>query len=126
MSSRQLETVFIIEDDPWQADQYRLVLEASDYKVKIFDNGLAAIEAIDHAQPDVIVLDMLLPGTTGLTLMHELQSYRDTGDVPVILCTNLAEEVRLEDVIPYGVQRILDKTTMQPYDLVTAVRSVLL
>jgi CheY-like chemotaxis protein len=120
------QTVFIIEDDPWQADQYRLVLEASDYIVKIFDNGVAAIEAIDRARPDVIVLDMLLPGTTGLTLMHELQSYRDTGDVPVILCTNLADQVKLEDVAPYGVERILDKATMQPYDLVTAVRSVLL
>jgi twitching motility two-component system response regulator PilH len=120
------QTVLIIEDDPWQADQYRLVLEASDYIVKIFDNGVAAIEAIDRARPDVIVLDMLLPGTTGLTLMHELQSYSDTGNVPVILCTNLADQVKLEDVAPYGVERILDKATMQPYDLVTAVRSVLL
>lgn len=126
MSDKQSETIFIIEDDPWQADQYRLVLQAADYNVRIFDNGLAAIEAIDKVQPDVIVLDMLLPGTTGLTLMHELQSYRDTGEVPVILCTNLADEVTLDDMVPYGVQRILDKATMQPYDLVTAVRSVLL
>ncbi len=126
MSTMQPETVYIIEDDPWQADQYKLVLQASDYRVHVYDNGLAAIEAIDRAQPDVIVLDMLLPGTTGLTLMHELQSYSDTGDVPVILCTNLADEVKLEDVVPYGVQRILDKATMQPYDLVTAVRGVLL
>ena len=126
MSNKQLETIFIIEDDPWQADQYRLVLEAAGYSVRIFDNGLAAIEAIDKVQPDVIVLDMLLPGTTGLALMHELQSYRDTGEVPVILCTNLADEVKLDDMVPYGVQRILDKATMQPYDLVTAVRSVLL
>ncbi len=120
------QTIFIIEDDLWQADQYQLILEAAGYAVRSFDNGLSAIAAVDEIRPNVIVLDMLLAGTTGLTLLHELQSYTDTGEVPVILCTNLADEIKLSDVVPYGVQRILDKTTMQPYDLVTAVRSITL
>lgn len=119
------QTVFIIEDDLWQAEQYKLVLEASGYRVYGFDNGVTAIAAVDEHRPDVIILDMLLAGTTGITLLHELQSYTDTGGVPVILCTNLADDIQLGDVVPYGVQRILDKTTMQPYDLVTAIRSVI-
>lgn len=119
------QTVFIIEDDLWQAEQYKLVLEASGYRVYGFDNGVTAIAAVDEHRPDVIILDMLLAGTTGITLLHELQSYTDTGGVPVILCTNLADDIQLADVVPYGVQRILDKTTMQPYDLVTAIRSVI-
>jgi len=119
------QTVFIIEDDLWQAEQYKLVLEAAGDRVYGFDNGVTAIAAVDEHRPDVIILDMLLAGTTGITLLHELQSYTDTGGVPVILCTNLADDIQLADVVPYGVQRILDKTTMQPYDLVTAIRSVI-
>ncbi len=118
--------VFIIEDDLWQANQYQLILEAAGYDVQSFDNGVSAIAAVDETRPDVIILDMLLAGTTGLTLLHELQSYTDTGEVPVILCTNLADDIKLSDVVPYGVQRVLDKTSMQPYDLVTAVRSITL
>ena len=118
------QSIFIIEDDLWQAEQYQVVLEAAGYAVRSFDNGIAAIAAVDEGRPDVIILDMLLAGTTGMTLLHELQSYTDTGEVPVILCTNLADDIQLADVVPYGVQRILDKTTMQPYDLVTAIRSV--
>lgn len=118
--------VFVIEDDLWQAEQYQRILEAAQYTVRRYDNGISAIDAIDQEPPSVIVLDMLLAGTTGVTLMHELQSYDDTGKVPIVLCTNLAEQLRLEDLKAYGVRRILDKTTMQPRDLVTAVRSCLL
>lgn len=118
--------VFVIEDDLWQAEQYQRIIAAAGYDVRRYDSGITAIEAIDEMPPAVIVLDMLLAGTTGMTLMHELQSYKDTGEVPIVLCTNLAEHLELKDVAPYGVRRILDKTTMQPKDLVTAVRSCLL
>lgn len=116
--------IYIIEDDPWQAEQFSRVLTEAGYTTKLFTNGIDAITAIDKAKPEVIVLDMLLAGTTGVTLLHELQSYTDTGVIPVILCTGLADEVDLKDLVPYGVRRILDKTTMQPNDIVTAIRSV--
>lgn len=116
--------IYIIEDEPWQAEQFSRILQENGYKTKAFNNGVDAIVAIDAKKPDVIILDMLLAGTTGLTLLHELQSYSDTGVIPVILCTGLADDVDLESLAPYGVRRILDKTTMRPDDIVTAVRSV--
>lgn len=118
--------LYIIEDDPWQAEQYQRVLLGAGYDAVCFTSGVTAIQAIDETPPAAIVLDLLLAGTTGVTLLHELQSYDDTGKMPVILCTNLADQIRLTDLAPYGVRRILDKTTMQPHDLVTAVRSCLL
>jgi two-component system response regulator BaeR len=117
--------IYIIEDNPWQAEQFSRVLTGAGYTTQLFTNGIDAIAAIDEAKPNVIVLDMLLAGTTGLTLLHELQSYTDTGVIPVVLCTGLAEDVDLKELAPYGVRRILDKMTMQPDDIVTAVRSVL-
>lgn len=118
--------VYVVEDDLWQAEQFQRVLATADYQVECFDNGISAVQAIDEKVPDIIILDMLLAGTTGVTLAHELQSYSDTGKIPVVLCTNLAEQITLSDVRPYGVGRVLDKATMHPQDLVTAVRSLLL
>lgn len=117
--------IYIIEDDPWQAEQFERMLGEARFTTKVFDNGVQAIAAIDTLPPKVIILDMLLAGTTGLTLLHELQSYSDTGSIPVIICTSLADDVDLARLAPYGVRRILDKTTMQPDDVVTAVRSIL-
>lgn len=118
-------SVLIIEDDEWLAEQFCRVLSKSGYDVKISLNAIVAIQEIDRSCPDAIILDVLLTGTTAFALLHELQSYADTGSIPVILCTNLAADLKLKDLKPYGVKRIIDKTKMLPDDLIAAVRSVL-
>lgn len=117
--------ILIIEDEIWLAEQEARVLHEAGYVTKISRHAIAAINHIDDFRPDAIILDVLLTGSTAFALMHELQSYSDTGSVPIILCTNLAADIKLDDVKSYGVHRILDKATMQPEDLVVAVKSVL-
>ena len=122
---RKVITILLVEDDPWLAELEMKTLQDAGYKVALSPHAPSAIVAIDDVHPDIIVLDVLLTGGTAFALLHELQSYDDTGGVPVILCTNMAENLRVEDLQTYGVQRIVDKTTMRPDDLVAAVRSVL-
>jgi len=110
----------------WLAEQYARVLNLAGYKTTISLHALAAIQAIDDEKPNAIILDVLLSGSTAITLLNELQSYGDTGKIPVIICTNLAGELSIEDLEPYGVKRIISKTTMMPDDIISAVKSVLL
>lgn len=119
-------TILIVEDDKWFAEQHARVLSKAGFKTFISQHALAAIQAVDDIHPDAIVLDVLLTGSTAFALLHELQSYGDTGKIPIILCTNLASEMSLDDLKPYGVKKILDKATMKPDDVAAAVRSVLL
>ncbi len=118
-------SVLIVEDDEWLAEQHSRVLTRAGYKTTIALHALAAIQAIDIVHPNVIILDILLTGSTAFALLHELQSYGDIGDIPIILCTNLASELSIEDLKLYGVKQILDKTTMTPGDLILALKSVL-
>lgn len=118
--------ILIVEDDLWLAEQFERTLVREGFSVRRTSNGHVAIELIDELMPKALLLDLLLPGSTGMALLHELQSYQDTGEIPVILCTNLAGTLKLDDLKPYGVERLLDKTTMHPDDVVAAVRSVLL
>lgn len=124
--SKKATDVVIVEDDLWLSEQLERTLVRAGFTVRRTSNGHVAIELIDELMPRAIVLDVLLAGGTGITLLHELQSYQDTGQIPVVLCTNLASSLTLDELRPYGVQRILDKTTMHPDDVTTAVRSVLL
>lgn len=118
-------TVLIIEDDPWMAQRLGSILAREGFLANYVTNGYEAMAHIDKKSPDVLLLDMLITGGTGLTLLHELQSYEDTAKIPVILCTNLAAGLSLVSVAPYGVRRLLDKTTMTPEDVIVAVRAVL-
>jgi two-component system phosphate regulon response regulator PhoB len=117
--------IILVEDDPWLAELEERVLAKEGYAVRVAPDGDAAIDLLDDELPDLIIVDMLLTGTTAFALLHELQSYGDTGLLPVIICTNMAESLELEELAPYGVKRIVNKSTMQPADLVAAVRSVL-
>lgn len=121
-----MSTVLLVEDDPWLAELEASVLVEAGYTVIHSPHAPSAIAKIDEQQPDIIVLDVLLTGSTAFALLHELQSYGDTKQVPVILCTNMAEHLKLTDLATYGVRRIIDKTTMEPADLPAAIRSILL
>ncbi len=120
-----MTTVLIVEDDKWLAEQYARVLEAAGYKTNIALNALMAIDMVDINLPDAIILDVLLTGSTAFALLNELQSYIDTGTIPIILCTSIAGELSIKDLALYGVKQIIDKTTMLPEDLITALKRLL-
>lgn len=120
------KTVLIIEDDPWFAEQQTRTLESEGFVVRHVLDGIAGMDALDGLLPDVIVLDVFLPGPNALVLLHEMQSYSDLATVPIILCTSSAADIDPTVVAPYGVKELLDKTTMRPAELVAAVRRVLL
>lgn len=120
-----MSRVVIVEDDIWLAEHFVRVLEGAGCEAWFSTHAAHAIDLIDEMKPDVIILDILLTVTTGMVLLHELQSYGDTAAIPVVVCTNSAEEFTAKLLRPYGVRRVLDKTTMQPDDLVAAVGSVL-
>jgi response regulator baeR len=118
--------VLIVDDDVWFADQLARTVKKAGYRATCVRNGVEAMIEIDSARPDVIVLDFFMLGPNGLVLLHELQSHSDLATIPVILCTNIASDIKSDTLEQYGVRCVLDKTAMEPSDVVTAVRKVLL
>lgn len=118
--------VLVVEDDEWMAGQHIRTLQAAGIQADFVQHALAAIDALDARRPDVLVLDVLLPGPNVFTLLHEMRSHGDLAGIPVILCTATADQLAGEDIATYGVRTVLDKTKMHPDDLVKAVKRVLL
>jgi len=114
--------IVVVEDNTWQAAQYTRVLESNNYDVSIVYTAQAAIDVIDDVQPAAIVLDLLLPGATAMTLLNELQSHSDLATIPVVIATSSPESLSGATVSPYGVTAVLDKTTMHPNEILIAVR----
>lgn len=117
--------VLIIEDDQWLSSLMKKTLERENFSVALAHNTIEGMNQINTRVPDAIILDFFMPGPNALVLLHELQSYSDTANTPVVLCTNNATDIPKEALGAYGIRSVLDKTTMHPDDIVAAVRRVL-
>jgi len=116
--------ILIVEDDAWLSDNYVRFFNKFNFKTHVVNNSNLAIDAIDEFKPNVIILDVLLSGGNALPLLHEINSYTDISSIPIILCSNLAKDLSINDLSVYGVKKIIDKTTMQPSDLIIAVKGL--
>lgn len=117
--------VLIVEDDKWFRDYLVKVISEAGYEVRAVKSSYDAIEDIDDSMPDVIFLDLLLPGANGIALLNELQTYSDTRVIPIVLCSSVVETVPHESLEKYHIKRTLDKTTMEPADILASLKSVL-
>ena len=121
-----MKKVLIVEDDKQWANLFEKYV--SDAKVKsesrLAISGSQAIDMVDEWMPDVILLDMLLAGETGMALLNELRSHDDLAKIPVIVCSNIKfDSGQLDN---FNVKTVLDKSTMEPRDVRGALESILL
>lgn len=119
-----MKKIVIVEDDTWLAEHYSRILTKAGYSVHLAPHALDAIDIIDEVEPDGILLDMLLAGVSGLALLHEMASHSDLAKIPIVVATNLGDQINENDLRPYGVSRLLDKATMTPDDVAAAFRAV--
>lgn len=111
--------ILLIEDDYWLAQSYMRVL--SSHSCQHVVDAQAAMDIVDGTLPDVILADVMLEWGTVIDLFHELQSHGDTANIPIVVCTGIGLAVRLEDMRSYGVVALLDKQSLSPAKLRSAI-----
>ena len=121
--------IFIIEDDPDFAEIYQKHLKRNfpEIPLQIFYNAIEANAAFSELSeeelPSLIILDVLLTGPDGFTLLNELLSYPETSQIPVLLISSL--NLGQMSLQAYNVRAILNKETFTPADLVSQVQDIL-
>jgi two-component system, OmpR family, response regulator RpaA len=86
--------VLVIDDEPDVLMLCRVNLQLAGHEVVEASNGKAGLELARTVEPDVVVLDVMLPNVDGLTVLHELASSESTRHIPVIMLT---AKTQLED-----------------------------
>jgi DNA-binding response OmpR family regulator len=114
-------TVLVVDDEPMVREVVARYLRLDGFRVDEAADGSTALDWLIAHRPDLVVLDIMLPGADGLTILRRL---REKDDVPVILLTARAEEV--DRVV--GLELGADDYVVKPFsarELVARVRSVL-
>lgn len=114
-------TVLVVDDEPMVREVVARYLEQDGHRVHELADGAQAIAWLDANRPALVVLDIMLPGADGLTI---LRAIREHGDVPVILLTARAEEVDRIVGLELGADDYVVKP-FSPRELAVRVRNLL-
>lgn len=79
--------VLLIEDEPNIIEAIRFILSRDGWDVKTHSNGLDAVDAVRMRMPDVIILDVMLPGKSGFDILSEIRADIDLASTPVLMLT---------------------------------------
>jgi CheY-like chemotaxis protein len=94
--------VLVIEDNPIDLKLARAVVQMSGHDSFEQSSAEGALEVLRSYQPDVILLDLNLPGTDGIRFAQQLRQYRDTRNIPIVAVTAYPHQYRLVDVLSAG------------------------
>ena len=118
------EKILVIEDDPGTLRFLKHCLELEGYRVSTSRNGLQGLRMIQQEKPDLIVLDVMLPGLDGYELCHQLRAAPQTEQTPVLMLSAKAREVDRSTGIVVGANDYLAKPA-DPAEIVSRVKNLL-
>ncbi len=116
--------IFVVEDDRDIANLVSLYLTKSGWHPEVFDSGTDALAAIRQAPPDLVILDLMLPGMDGLAICRALRSDAATARIPVIMVTARGDETDRIVGLELGADDYLPKP-FSPNELVARVKALL-
>ncbi len=116
-----MDHILVVDDDRDIRELLSEYLQKQGYRISVAGDGRAMRAAIAVAMPDLIVLDLMLPGEDGLTLCRELRSQ---SDVPVLMLTARGEEIDRIVGLEMGADDYLAKP-FNPRELVARIKSIL-
>lgn len=116
-----MDHILIVDDDRDIRDLLSEYLQKQGYRVSVASDGRSMRIALSRSAPDLIVLDLMLPGDDGLTLCREV---RAQSDIPIIMLTARGEEVDRIVGLEMGADDYLSKP-FSPRELVARIKSIL-
>lgn len=120
---RMTKHVVLVEDETNIAEAIRFLLSREGWRVETLANGGNAAEVIRAASPDLVILDVMLPGKTGFEILAELRADTGLGDLPVLMLTARGQARDREMALQAGVSRFMTKPFANE-EMLSAVREL--
>ncbi len=116
--------VLVIEDEPENQLVISMILETEGFEVVQVEDGHQGFDAARAEQPDLILLDVMMPDINGFDVFGQLRHSTDTQHIPVIMLTALAQRWDVERAVCIGVDDYVIKP-FEPEDLLSSIQAAL-
>lgn len=118
------KTILIIDDEPAIRDMLRVALEMADYRCLEADNAQQGHALVIDEKPDLLLLDWMMPGTSGIELARRLKRDEITAKLPIIMLTAKGEEDNKIQGLETGADDYITKP-FSPRELIARLKAVL-
>ncbi|OGC47151.1 hypothetical protein A2886_00700 [candidate division WWE3 bacterium RIFCSPHIGHO2_01_FULL_42_13] len=117
--------ILLIEDDMALANLYKMELESKGNTVIHVAEGSLAVEAVRQNTPDVVLLDVMLPGKNGLEILQEVRDSEDIKNAKVVMLTNFGNEENVSTALELGALDYIMKYKITPSEMSDKIASLL-
>ncbi|MCU0667266.1 MAG: response regulator [Patescibacteria group bacterium] len=114
--------IAIIEDDVAIAQMYRIKFEAEGFVVETAENGVYGLELIQEMQPDMVLLDLMMPEMNGDEVLKQMRQQPWGANTKVIILTNMGEQEAPAIIKELGVEAFIVKADMTPRQVAELVK----
>lgn len=115
--------VLLIEDEPSIIEAIRFILTRDGWSVQTHSNGITAAERVREGPPDVVILDVMLPGRSGFDILEDLRADPATAGLPILVLTARGQSADRDRAERSGASRYMTKPFSNA-DILAAVNAL--
>ncbi|MCH8244543.1 response regulator [Patescibacteria group bacterium] len=120
-----MQKILVIEDDTFLRELIVQKLLKEGYEIVEAVDGEDGIKKVTEENPDIILLDIILPGIDGFEVLKKIKEDEKVKDIPVIILSNLGQQDDIDKGIKLGAKDYLIKAEFTPGEIVEKVKGVL-
>ena len=120
-----MKNVLIVEDDKAIRRSLEFGLKSEEFAIRVAQDGEEGLVAIKEQRPDLILLDVILPKVSGLDVLKEIKDNPDTADIPVIIFSNLSQDLDIERAKKLGARDYFVKSDMSLNEVIDKIKNFL-
>jgi DNA-binding response OmpR family regulator len=117
-------SVLVVDDEPMARSMLRLILVRAGFEVREAEDGKAALSEVDRSLPDLMILDIMMPGIDGFEVCERLRADENTNSLPIIMLSAKTDRESVKRGLNLGANKYLTKP-VGPDELTRHVREVL-
>lgn len=118
------QSILVVDDEPMARNLLRLMLVRANFNVYEAEDGLDALDKLADMQPDLLILDVMMPGMDGLAVCREVRSNINFMGIPIIMLSAKTDYASIQEGFAAGASQYLTKP-ISANELITHVRAML-